>query len=186
MTRGIVPPKIRRIVRTIDGGSRSIGSLVSSAIYYAKKYPKIAQCATPEQIVLETLRCAPPAWTVVRPVLDRNAAPPSLAAYVTEELEEVVISTLLIHHDEKYWQHPDSWLPSRWHQTSPSVSGFMPFGKGTERCFGQSYIFNLAVPLVGRVLPLLDSFCVTEEKAMPDGPLYSVASYELRYCESGS
>lgn len=150
-----------------------------------KKYPEIAQAATPEQIVLETLRYAPPAWTVVRPILDRTAVPPSLAGYLTEDVEEVVISTLLIHRDEKYWQHPNRWLPNRWYQTSTSVPGFMPFGKGAERCFGQSYIFNLSVPLVRKVSPLLDSFCVFEEDDIPDGPLYSAARYGIKYLETG-
>ncbi|XP_068216738.1 cytochrome P450 2L1-like [Palaemon carinicauda] len=66
----------------------------------------------------------------------------TLAGYRIPKDTMVTSATMSIHHDDRYWDDPDRFLPERW--LSPEgkfvmrKEGFLPFGTGKRACIGES------------------------------------------------
>lgn len=92
--------------------------------------------------VAETLRKHPPFARIGRECTNDYTIPGTTT--VLEKGTLVWISIMGLHHDEKYYPHPekfdpDRFLPSNKGERSPYV--FLPFGSGPRNCIG-AYMFT--------------------------------------------
>lgn len=90
------------------------------------------------QVLAESMRCYPPAWTLVRRSLDevplgeRTLAPGSL----------VMMSPWVTHHDERWYPDPFRFDPDRWSPENAAGRpkfAYYPFGGGSRLCIGEQF-----------------------------------------------
>ena len=103
-----------------------------------------------KNIFRETLRLYPPAWMIAREaqtdvVLNEHHFPKG----------SVLITLLyLMHRKEKYFEHPDQFIPDRWTDTGlqelPRFAYF-PFGGGNRMCIGEGFAWMEAVLILSTV-----------------------------------
>jgi cytochrome P450 len=103
-------------------------------------------------VVRETLRLYPPAWTVNREATETV----ELGGCEVPEGTQVMLPQWVIHRDERYWGTPETFDPSRWEgEPDRPEYAYFPFGGGPRHCIGMRFArLELALALatmVGRV-----------------------------------
>ncbi|MFE7129490.1 cytochrome P450 [Streptomyces sp. NPDC057638] len=98
-------------------------------------------CATPEQVlpytrsfVQEVLRVHPPAWLLGRDTItDIRLGQARLPAGTA-----VMFSPYLLHHDPRWWKHPNRFDPGRWSTSHRphAPHAYLPFSMGPRGCLG--------------------------------------------------
>lgn len=90
------------------------------------------------QIIQETMRLHPPAWTLTREV----AEPFELDGYRLPRKAYLVLPQHVIHRDPRFYDQPDAFRPERWteefERTLPKYAYF-PFGGGPRFCIGAGF-----------------------------------------------
>jgi cytochrome P450 family 135 len=87
-----------------------------------------------EQTITETMRCRP-----VVPLIGRRVKRPwRLGSYAVPAATPVMISILLLHHQEDVYSDPFEFQPQRWIDRKPGTYEWLPFGGGIRRCLGSS------------------------------------------------
>ncbi|WP_336025315.1 cytochrome P450 [Halobellus salinisoli] len=91
--------------------------------------------ATLERAVDESLRLYPPVYSLpreaVRPVdFDGDVVPAG---------SEVLVSVYALQRDPRFWERPETFDPSRWHDRERSDAAYLPFGAGPRRCVGETF-----------------------------------------------
>ncbi|MFJ4895997.1 cytochrome P450 [Streptomyces sp. NPDC088788] len=123
----------------------TVSTLVSNALWLGAPFDD----AMPNRnIILESLRLLPPSWNILR-----NASPeyPSIDSRIGAG-DDVLVLPLLSHRDPALWEEPESFRPARWHDLDPdNVSGYLPFGHSSERCWGRHMVMPLAELLLQHV-----------------------------------
>ncbi|KAK8391419.1 hypothetical protein O3P69_017182 [Scylla paramamosain] len=98
--------------------------------------PRLPYC---EAVIHETLRKSSLVATGVHHVASRDT---TLGGYTIPKGAVLNTATLTIHHDPRYWDKPEEFMPERWlDQDGKFVSkkeGFVPFGVGKRQCLGES------------------------------------------------
>ncbi len=91
-----------------------------------------------EQIITESLRLYPPAWSIGRRAVGAYKA----GDYMVPPRSIVLMSPYVTQRDARFFAEPDRFWPERWtadfRQTLPPFAYF-PFGGGTRRCIGESF-----------------------------------------------
>jgi cytochrome P450 len=107
-------------------------------------------------IVAESMRLFPPAWTMGRRVLQAH----SLGGYTMEAGSLVIMSQWVVHHDPRWWDRPDAFVPDRWLSSSDDARGktparpkyaYFPFGGGSRVCIGESFAWTEAILLLATI-----------------------------------
>jgi cytochrome P450 len=112
-------------------------------------------------VIAESMRLYPPAWTMGRRVIE----PHTIGGYSIEKHALVLISQWVVHHDARWWNEPDRFLPDRWLNNSvPSVAlggsapsaarpryAYFPFGGGNRVCIGESFAWTEAILLLATI-----------------------------------
>lgn len=88
-----------------------------------------------DRIVDETLRHYPPVHSLPREAT-RDV---SFGDYVVPEGFEVLVAVYSMHHDERFWSHPETFDSSRWLDRDRSADAYLPFGAGPRRCLGATF-----------------------------------------------
>ncbi|XP_042218258.1 cytochrome P450 2L1-like [Homarus americanus] len=92
-----------------------------------------------EAVIHETLRKSSLAATGVQHVATRDT---QLGGYYIPKGTVVIGAQETIHHDPRYWNRPDEFLPERWldqqGKFTPKKEGFLPFGVGKRSCLGEA------------------------------------------------
>jgi len=88
-----------------------------------------------DAVIRESLRIYPPVWTLARhattdAILDGHAIPAG---------SNLTICIYAMHHDARYWPHPEGFDPDRWLSKSTSSGPWMPFGAGQRKCIGSHF-----------------------------------------------
>lgn len=87
-----------------------------------------------EQTIVETMRSRP-----VVPLIGRRVRRPwRLGSYAVPAATPVMISILLLHHQEDVYPDPFEFQPERWIDRKPGTYEWLPFGGGIRRCLGSS------------------------------------------------
>jgi cytochrome P450 len=88
--------------------------------------------AVVEQTIIETMRSRP-----VVPIVGRRVKLPwRLGEYAVPANSPVLISILLLHHNEDVYPDPYEFRPERWVDRKPGTYEWLPFGGGIRRCLG--------------------------------------------------
>ncbi|WP_255171257.1 cytochrome P450 [Natrononativus amylolyticus] len=90
------------------------------------------------QIVTETIRMYPPIHTIPR----ETTRDVEIGEYRIPAGEEVHLSVMAVHRDERYYDDPLSFRPSRWtaeFEDDLPNHAFIPFGGGRRTCIGREF-----------------------------------------------
>lgn len=105
-----------------------------------------------DRIVTETLRLFPPVFTLPRQPTETVA----VDGYRIPEGESAVLPIRLIQRDERFYEEPEEFRPSRW---TPEFRkelhdyAYAPFGAGPRVCIGREFALveaKLALAIIGR------------------------------------
>lgn len=103
-------------------------------------------------VVAETLRLYPPTWNTMR----QTTQPVTLGGYRFPEGVELMLPQWVLHRDDRFWESPTEFRPSRWvgERDRPEYAYF-PFGGGPRHCIGMHFArleLHLALAtMIGRV-----------------------------------
>jgi cytochrome P450 len=126
-----------------------------------------------EQVIKESMRLYPPAWSVARTVVSEF----ELRGYRIRAGANVVMSQWIMHRDPRYFPDPESFDPGRWSperaQKLPRFAYF-PFGGGPRQCIGNSFAMMEAILLLATIAQRFTLRAVSSE------PIVPVPSFTLR------
>ena len=88
-----------------------------------------------ERVIDETLRRYPPVHSLPR----ETTRDVTFGDHVVPEGSEVLVGVYSIHHDDRFWNDPDAFDPSRWVDRDRSADAYLPFGAGPRRCLGATF-----------------------------------------------
>jgi len=105
----------------------------------------IPQLSYTESVVAESMRLFPPAWTVGRLSIEDH----EFEGYPIPKGSLVLASQFVIHHDPRFWDDPESFIPERWEAHSVKEAGqkfiYFPFGSGVRRCIGEGFAWTESI-----------------------------------------
>ncbi|QCC47368.1 cytochrome P450 [Halobellus limi] len=52
---------------------------------------------------------------------------------------ELLVSVFAMHRDERFWDDPEAFDPTRWKARDRSADAYLPFGAGPRRCIGATF-----------------------------------------------
>ena len=88
-----------------------------------------------ERVIDEALRQYPPVHSLPRETTQDVA----IGDHIVPEGSEVLVGVYSIHHDDRFWDDPDAFDPSRWLDRDRSADAYLPFGAGPRRCLGATF-----------------------------------------------
>lgn len=91
-----------------------------------------------EQVLQEAMRLYPPVWNMSRQALTDV----EIGGYIIPKGSEVNLNTYAMHHDPRWWQEPERYIPERFNpdrQTSVPKMAYLPFSTGPRVCIGNSF-----------------------------------------------
>jgi cytochrome P450 len=91
-----------------------------------------------EMIIKEALRLYPPAWIFSREVMEDIM----LEDYHIKKGATIVVSPYVTHHDPRYFDSPEQFLPERFALENEKLIprfAYFPFGGGPRVCIGQPF-----------------------------------------------
>lgn len=111
----------------------------------------VPELSMTRRIVQEALRMYPPAHTIPR-VTTRDV---ELGGYTLPEGTRTHLALHSVHSDERFYDDPDVFRPTRWQVTSPTEKGYayLPFGAGPRTCIGRQFALleaRLALATIGQ------------------------------------
>ena len=88
-------------------------------------------------VIQETMRMYPPIWSLAR----KAEAGDVIGGHDIEAGDTIVLGTYVVHHNPRYWDHPDRFDPDRF--ASDRAKGrapysYLPFGGGKRACIGSA------------------------------------------------
>ena len=108
-------------------------------------YPRLRYT---EQILAESMRLFPPAWTVGRLATEAH----EFGGFQVPPNSLVLASQYVMHRDARFWENADDFIPERWEKLSIKEAGnkfiYFPFSKGVRSCIGESFAWMEAVLLL--------------------------------------
>lgn len=108
-------------------------------------YPRLRYT---EQILAESMRLFPPAWTLGRLATEEH----EFAGFPIPPKSLVLASQFVAHRDARFWGKPKEFLPERWEKLSIKEAGnrfiYFPFSKGVRSCIGEQFAWMEGVLLL--------------------------------------
>lgn len=103
-----------------------------------------------ENVIKETLRLYPPAWSLARTVIDDF----ELGGYRIPAGANLVMSQWIMHRDPRFFAAPESFDPDRW--DTPACKNlprfaYFPFGGGPRLCVGASFATTEALLILATI-----------------------------------
>jgi len=88
-------------------------------------------------VIQETMRMYPPIWSLAR----KAEAGDVIGGHDIKAGDTIVLGTYVVHHNPRYWDHPDRFDPDRF--ASDRAKGrapysYLPFGGGKRACIGSA------------------------------------------------
>ena len=85
-------------------------------------------------VIQETMRIYPPIWGLIRVAVQDDL----IGGKEIKAGDRVVLFAYGAHHNPKYWDEPESFIPERWtDKTKKQVKySYIPFGAGKRSCIG--------------------------------------------------
>jgi cytochrome P450 len=106
-----------------------------------------------KMMVDEALRLYPPAWAVSTRVA---LADDVVVGYRVPKGSSVFISPYVIHHDPRFWDEPDQFIPERFTEDKVEARhkyAYIPFGAGPRKCIGNTFALTETQLILATLLP---------------------------------
>ena len=117
-------------------------------------------------VLQESMRLYPPVWGIGREAL----AACDIGGYRIPAGAQIWISQWIAHHDERYFEQPDRFLPERWSgdlaRRLPRFAYF-PFGGGARLCIGQAFALMEAALILTTVARRFRVALAPDARIMP-------------------
>jgi cytochrome P450 len=123
---------------------------------------------TLEAALDETLRLYPSQYAIFR----EPQAAVELGGYHVPAGTTVVLPSLVVHRDPRFWAHPDEFRPRRWQEDGPSDRpeyAYFPFGGGPRHCLGMRMARQM-IELVVATAVHQRRFATDDDLSMRAGP----------------
>lgn len=108
-------------------------------------YPKLKYT---ENVLAESMRLFPPAWALGRLAAEEH----EFGGYPIPKSSLVLVSQFVAHHDARFWENADEFIPERWEKLSIKEASnkfiYFPFGSGVRRCIGEQFAWTEGVLLL--------------------------------------
>ncbi len=127
-------------------------------------YPRLVYT---EKVISESLRMFPPAWVMVRQVIE----PLQLGEHTLEVGSMVVVSPYVFHHNPKYFPDPKRFDPERFSPEAKAARPrftFIPFSAGPRNCIGEGFAWMEAVLVLSTLLQKWQFRLVDDQKVEPE------------------
>lgn len=102
-------------------------------------------------VIKEALRCYPVAWITARVPLEDV----EIGGYQVAKGTMIFLSPWLVHHDERWYAEPDTFVPERWLKDKselPPREVYIPFGGGPRICIGNGFAMMESVLILATLL----------------------------------
>ena len=102
-------------------------------------------------VLNESLRLFPPAWAMGREAL----RPVTLGGVDLPPEAQVLLTPWVLHRDDRFWDHPDEFMPQRWNSAEVASHHrfvFFPFGGGARSCIGEHFARMEAMTVLTEML----------------------------------
>lgn len=102
-------------------------------------------------VIKEALRLYPVAWITRRTALEEV----EIGDYKVAQGTHIWLSPWIVHHDTRWYNDPDSFIPERWLKDKsdlPAREAYIPFGGGPHICIGNGLAMMEAVLLLAALL----------------------------------
>jgi cytochrome P450 len=133
------------------------------------KLPTIADLpslAFTENVIKETMRLYPPAWSVARTAINEFV----LDGYRIPGGANIVMSQWITQRDARFFSEPERFDPDRWStcacQNLPRFAYF-PFGGGPRQCIGATFAMTEAVLLLATIARKFRLLPVEQDQVVP-------------------
>jgi len=118
------------------------------------------------QIVKESMRLYPPAYTIGREAIEDTR----IGEYDVPQGTTVFASQWVVHRDSRWYDEPEKFSPERWtdefERTRPKYAYF-PFGGGPRVCIGNTFAMIEATLLVAAIAQQYQFRLASREPAIP-------------------
>jgi cytochrome P450 len=91
-----------------------------------------------EQVLQESMRLYPPVWNMGRQALTDV----EIDGYIVPKGSEVNLNIYAMHHDARWWEEPEHFLPERFSPNKLSTitkMAYLPFSSGPRVCIGNNF-----------------------------------------------
>lgn len=115
----------------------------------------MARLSYTKQVIQESMRLYPPAWAQGREVV----TPFELDGYRIPRGANIIYSQHVIHHDPRFFEQPEEFLPERWSEEferSLPKYAYFPFGGGPRFCVGSNFAMLEAILLLAAIAQRFD------------------------------
>ena len=125
-----------------------------------------------KQLIEETMRLYPPAWTIGR----KSLAADEIDGYKIAPAQNMMLMTYHVHRHPDYWEEPDKFSPERFSdENAKNIKKFayFPFGGGPRLCIGNSFAM-MEMQIVIATLAQRFKFRRTETHEIEKDPLVTM------------
>jgi cytochrome P450 len=130
------------------------------------EFADISRLTYTAQVIAESLRLYPPAWSMGRQAVDEA----DVGGYAIHRGDQVWFCPWAIQRDPRWFDRPDAFEPERWEgdfaKRLPRFAYF-PFGGGPRLCIGQSFAQLEAVLVLATLARAFDVSVLPEPRAVP-------------------
>jgi cytochrome P450 len=143
----------------------------------------LPQLTYTEQVIKESMRLMPPAWSIQREAReDVEIVGPSGARYLIPQGRDVMMSQYAMHRDPRWFADPERFIPERW--TPEFVKGlpkyaYFPFGGGPRLCIGQQFAMMEAMLMVATIAQRFDLALAPNQRIEPQPSITMRPKYGL-------
>jgi cytochrome P450 len=144
----------------------------------------LPQLTYTEQVIKESMRLMPPAWSIQREAIeDVQIVGPSGARYLIPQGRDVMMSQYATHRDPRWFADPERFMPERW--TPEFVKGlpkyaYFPFGGGPRLCIGQQFAMMEAMLMVAMIAQRFDLALAPNQRIEPQPSITMRPKYGLK------
>ena len=124
------------------------------------------------QIIDETLRLYPTAYLLSRLIKGND----QVNGIALPEGHVVLLSTLYLHRNKKYWQNPETFNPDRFGENGEKEAikkAYYPFGGGPRMCIGNHFALMETTLVLGMMMYHFD-FTLVEDQKIDFQPLVTL------------
>jgi cytochrome P450 len=133
-----------------------------------------------EQILAESMRLYPPAWTVGRMAEQEH----ELDGCKIVKGSLILTPMYVMHRDKRFWSNADEFKPERWETQSVKEASnkfiYFPFGGGVRRCIGEQFAWMEGVLLLATLGKKWKLTLNPEQKIVPQPMITLRSKYGMK------